>query len=87
MVTALLDDNEKQEENDGVMLSSKSADLVEQMLCNASIGLLSLALEGVLSMMLMGSSDRGMEMTVLSRCVARLSCLLVIWEEEDLMAQ
>eukprot|EP00957_Ditylum_brightwellii_P041833 3168550-Ditylum_brightwellii.AAC.1 len=86
-MAALLDEEEKQEENEGVTLSSKLANLVEWMTCSASIGALLLALEGALLMMLMGLSGGGKEMTLVSRCLVRLSCLLMIQEEEDLMAQ
>eukprot|EP00957_Ditylum_brightwellii_P101019 7699544-Ditylum_brightwellii.AAC.1 len=87
VVTALSDEEEKQEENEGVMLSSESEGLMEWTLCGVSIGALSLALEGVLLVMGMGTVGRGTDRTLVSRCLVRLSCLLMVWEEEDLMAQ
>eukprot|EP00957_Ditylum_brightwellii_P195350 14884041-Ditylum_brightwellii.AAC.2 len=67
MVTALLDEEEKQEENEGMTLSSKSLDLVEQTLCGAFIGVPLLVLDGFLLTMLTGSSGEGTEMTSVSR--------------------
>eukprot|EP00957_Ditylum_brightwellii_P119701 9132991-Ditylum_brightwellii.AAC.1 len=88
MVTALSDKEEKQEENEGVMLSSESEDLMDWTSCGVFVkALLSVALEGVLLAIGMGTMGRRTEKTLVSRCLVRLSCLLMVREEEDLMAQ
>eukprot|EP00957_Ditylum_brightwellii_P190468 14498815-Ditylum_brightwellii.AAC.1 len=67
VVTALLDDEEKQEENEGVMLSLESENLMDGTLCSVSIGVsLMAALEGVLPMMGIGAMGGGTERTCMS---------------------
>eukprot|EP00957_Ditylum_brightwellii_P173363 13199352-Ditylum_brightwellii.AAC.1 len=83
---ALTFTEKKQEENDGVTMSSKQEDLVECTLCGVSIGVSLLALEGVLSTMGTGAIGQGTEMTLMLKCSVRLSCLLMVQEKEDLMA-
>eukprot|EP00957_Ditylum_brightwellii_P136292 10394518-Ditylum_brightwellii.AAC.1 len=79
VLTALSDEEEKQEENDGMIFSSESEELMDWILCSVSVGaLLPLALEGVLSTMKAGVIGGGTERTLVSRCLVRLSCLLIV---------